>query len=62
MNATEKARIGTAVAEVLLHDVESGKLFLLSCSRPTILEYVFVYLWVLAKLNCAIYSWLCPFW
>ena len=50
MNATEEARVDTAV-EVLLHDIKNEKRFILSRSRPAILYYIFVYFGVLAKLN-----------
>ena len=51
MNVTEEAKADTA-AGVILHDIESGKRFLLPCSRPAICFFLCV--WVLAKLNCAI--------
>ena len=49
MNATEEARIDTAV-KVLLHDIKSEKRFILSRSRPAILYYIFVYFCVLIYL------------
>ena len=39
--------------------MKSEKRFLLPCSRAAICFYICV--WVLAKLNCAIYAWLCLF-